>query len=150
MSDNYLRLIPTDPRYVADSVALERARDYLAGVVPDADEVAATVTDDVNFVDMGANFERVSCPQCGHELDVAWWQDAMDASGETNFATLDITTPCCAAATSLNDLRYEWPAGFARLVLEARNPNVRDIEEADAAALSSILGTPVRRIWAHY
>lgn len=150
MSDNYLRFIPTDPTYVADSRTREQARAYLATVLPDATEVTVTVTDEVAYIDQGANFERVLCPQCGHELDAAWWQNAMDAAYETKFAILEIETPCCSTATSLNDLHYDRPAGFARFVLEAMNPKVRDVEEAEVAALSSILGTPLRRIWAHY
>lgn len=150
MSDNFIRFIPVDPAYVADSVVLEQAREYLSTVVPEATQVTARITDEVVFIDQGANFKRVSCPQCGQELDVAWWQDAMGVADERDFATLQIATPCCGAATSLNDLEYDWPAGFARLVLEAMNPNVRDIDEAEVAALSSILGTPLRRIWAHY
>ena len=129
---------------------VKRAREYLARVVPDADEVTATVTDDVAFIDQGANFEGVWCPVCRCQLDLSWWQEEMDAACETSFATLDVRTPCCGASTSLNDLRYDLPAGFARMVLEAMNPGVRDIEERDAAAISSILGTPLRRIWAHY
>lgn len=150
MSDNYIRLIPTDPAYVADSTMVERAREYLATVVPETAQVTARITNDVAFVDQGANFERVSCPNCGRELDVSWWQDAMDTAYETNFANLDITTPCCGALTSLNDLHYDLPAGFARLVLEVMNPSVSDITAADIATLSSMLGTALRPIWAHY
>jgi hypothetical protein len=60
------------------------------------------------------------------------------------------TVACCGALVSLNDLIYEWPAGFARFVLEAMNPNVRDIADDELASLAAILGTPLRKIWARY
>jgi hypothetical protein len=54
-----------------------------------------------------------------------------------------------------NHLRFiptdNGPAGFARFVLEAMNPNVRDIAvEGEQGNLNAILGTPLRKTWAHY
>jgi hypothetical protein len=43
MSDSYLRLIPAEPTFVPDSAATDDARRRLAGLFPDADEVAAIV-----------------------------------------------------------------------------------------------------------
>ena len=150
MSDNYLRFIAADPMYVPDPAAAADARLYLARLVPDADEVTATITDQIEFIDQGANFERVSCPRCGADLDEGWWSEAVDAASKTGFARLDVTVPCCGSALSLNELDYQWPAGFARFVLEAMNPNVPDLRKEDVDELTSILGTPLRRIWTHY
>ena len=150
MSDNFLRLIPTDPEYTPDAQAADEARAYLATLVPDADEVKAAMTSEVTFIDQGTNLERISCPRCGAELDESWWADEVERASNTAFTQLDVTTPCCAARVSLNDLDYEWPAGFARFVLEAMNPQVRDLDESATARLATMLGTPLRRIWAHY
>ena len=150
MSDNLLRFIPTDPEFVPQQASAERALGHLVAVVPAAEEVTQATSENVQFVDPGANFERVSCPQCGQELSIEWWQDRMDEAFTDNFATLSITTPCCGTTVSLNDLKYEWPAGFARFVLEARNPGVADLTSEDVATLSDIVGSPLRRIWAHY
>jgi len=150
VSDNFLRLIPTDPEYTPDAQAADEARAYLATLVPDADEVKAAMTSEIAFIDQGANFERISCPRCGAEIDESWWADEVERASNTAFAQLDVITPCCAARVSLNDLDYRWPAGFARFVLEAMNPQVRDLDESATARLAAMLGTPLRRIWAHY
>jgi hypothetical protein len=51
---------------------------------------------------------------------------------------------------SLNELRYDWPAGFARVVLEAMNPDVPDLPATALAELAQRLGAHLRVIWAHY
>lgn len=79
-----------------------------------------------------------------------WWPDAMDRAHGRHFADLAVTVPCCGAATSLNDLRYDWPAGFARFVLEATNPGVPELPDAALAELERRLGAPLRVVRAHY
>lgn len=150
MSDNLLRFIPVDPDFMPDESSAERARASFAAMVPAADEVTATRSENVQFVDAGANFERVSCPRCGKALTIEWWQDRMDEAFSHNFAMLAVTSPCCGMNISLNDLNYDWPAGFARFVLEARNPNVTDLRAEDVARLAEIVGSPLRRVWTHY
>ena len=71
----------------------------------------------------------------------------MDLSRLKSFRNLKITTPCCRAPSTLNDLDYEWPAGFARFVLEASNPNVSELPGQQVRALSRILGCKLRQIW---
>jgi hypothetical protein len=150
MSDNILRLIPTVPDYVPDAEAQNQARKLLASHLPQAREVYIELSDTVRFVDQGGNFERVRCPVCGVTLETEWWQQAMDTAYETEFRELGITTPCCASGVSLNDLIYDWPAGFARFSLEALNPNVRDLEDKMKRKLEELLGCELRRIWTHY
>ena len=74
----------------------------------------------------------------------------MSRAFESAFVSLTVSVPCCGSTISLNDLHYERPAGFARFVLEARNPNVADLPEEEIAGLSSILGASLRLIWARY
>src|SRR2546421_11705112 len=150
MSDDYLRLIPLQPQFVPTAVAGELARSRFADLVPDAEEVTAVITEEVEFIDQGANFERVRCPNCGAELDKEWWQGRMDEAAAAAFSALDVAVPCCGLGVSLNDLSYELPAGFAKFVLEALNPNVRDLPEIGLAEIAAALGTPLRKIWAHY
>ena len=62
--------------------------------------------------------------------------------------------PCCGASVSLNDLRFDAPAGFARFSLEVWNPDYElehfgELPADIPARLAEILGTPVRHIWAH-
>jgi hypothetical protein len=150
VSDNVLRLIPTNPQYVPETASAELARKQLAELVPDADEVTQTTSGDLQFVDPGANLERISCPMCGQDLPMEWWREQMDEAFKARFATLAVTAPCCRANVSLNDLNYEWPAGFARFVLEAMNPGVADLAAAEIATIAEIVGSPLRLIWAHY
>jgi hypothetical protein len=149
MSDNTLKLIPASPHYVPTAVAAQEARDLLAVFFSEAAEISSKFTEEARFVDQGANWERVLCPICGTELDEAWWQKAMDAAYRTNFANLSVILPCCGAMLSLNDLQYEWPAGFARFTLEIRNPG-GDLDDYQLRSLEQILGCHLRKIWAHY
>ena len=104
----------------------------------------------MSFIDCGSNFESVSCPTCGTDLD-QWWPDAVNSAFEaSHFAELAVTLPCCGVAASLNDLKYEWPAGFARFVLEVVEPHVGELGAEIVARLEHIFGGHLRIIWAHY
>ena len=150
MSDHLLRFIPTDPSFVPLEPRVELARDLLERLVPDADEVTTSTTGEVEFIDQGGNFERVSCPLCGSEVAIEWWQERMEEAYAEKFSDLVVSMPCCGARSSLNDLDYQGPAGFSRFVLQALNPNVTDLQAEQVSQLSDILQTPLRRIWAHY
>jgi hypothetical protein len=73
----------------------------------------------------------------------------MDDAFKNRFTNRAVSPPCCRANLDLNDLRYDWPAGFARFVLEALYA-LEDLSDSSLAELSEILGTPLRKIWAHY
>src|SRR5438045_4682754 len=113
MSDTLLRLIPQQPTHVPSAGARERAQLVLSRSVPFADDIGWRVTQHVRFVDCGGNLEVVRCPRCGTDVG-EWWSLAMELAHEQQFQDLRVTTPCCGARTSLNDLDYVWPAGFAR------------------------------------
>ena len=51
----------------------------------------------------------------------------------------------------MDQLRYEWPVGFARLVIDVWNPDPWP-EELDTVTqrLAASAGSPMRAIWAHY
>lgn len=51
----------------------------------------------------------------------------MNSCSSNDFNDLSITTPCCHQTTSLNELEYIWPAGFAKYVIEIRNPNENEV-----------------------
>jgi hypothetical protein len=151
MSDTFLRLIPACPECVPDDEALRAASHLLASFFPEADEAAFESTERVNFVDPGQNLGRIACPVCGGEIDTAWWQKAMDAAYQTHFSDLSIELPCCKTSSSLNDLLYDWPAGFAKFELTVRNPRARGrVEDAQLEQLETVLGCTLRVIWALY
>lgn len=148
MSSDILKLIPSSPEYVPDEGAQRHIYDLFASCVPRA-IVHSEVTEEVRFIDQGANWERVVCPACGAEIDTEWWQKSMDIAYQTKFTALLVDTPCCGKRYSLNDLCYEWPAGFARFVIEVHNLGM-DINDNMVYSLEQILGCKLRKIWAHY
>jgi hypothetical protein len=149
MSDALLRIIPADPMFVPSDVACHsasmRLREALGGI-----EVSVRITDEIAFVDAGANFESIACPLCDSELDQDWWGEAVGEAAERDFEALTVTVPCCGRQTSLNDLRYEVPQGFARCIIEATNPDVDALPQRLVDELAAILGCKLRLIWAHY
>ncbi len=148
MSENFLRLIPTDPFYLPSSFAQQEIQELLKTTFPRAEEIRVTVTEEVTFVDPGTNLERIVCPICQAVLSMDWWSQMMDRAYESRFTDLTITVPCCQATTTLNNLQYEWPAGFARFLLEIRSPGAELSQEA-FHRFEQVLGYPLRKILAH-
>jgi len=146
MTDHFLILIPTDPHYIPQPEQAQAANDYLLSILPEAADVVWVWSETVEFVDPGDNFERVICPACGTELYMSDWQRMMDVAFSNQFEDLTVTMPCCGATGSLNDLHYEWSAGFARFSLEALNPN-SDLDDQQIHAIEGMLGCSVRKIW---
>jgi hypothetical protein len=132
--------------------ARERARLLLADLLPEADQVTAETHDETVFVDQGENFLRVLCPVCGTELPTGWWTTSMERACESRFVDLDVITPCCGRRSTLNDLNYDWPAGFARFILEACNPGIvsRGLDLDDLRRLEEIVGCNLRTVRGHY
>jgi hypothetical protein len=149
MSDNWIALIPEDPRFVPDGARQRRARDRFAQIAPDADEIEIKVSDKVEFFDCGVNFEHVRCPSCGSELPPAWWQDRMNEDYGDGFMLASYATPCCGAKWTLHELIYEWPQGFGRFALDAMNPNIGKLEDQYKQEFEEILGTKLRVIYQH-
>jgi hypothetical protein len=150
MSGFHYRLIPTVPSYVPEAPAREAALERLKSFVSGARQVTAEVREHVEFVPAMGNFETVSCPVCGAVLDDAWWVQAMDAAySESGFTDLRVTLPCCGATSSLNDLKYHFPQGFARFVLSAVEPPVSDLDDWQVRELEELVGCTLRKIWVH-
>ena len=149
MSEDSIKIISNDPLFIPSEATRKKAREFLMSVFPKADSINIVVEDEVVFIDQGENFEQVLCPKCNFELN-DWWGEAMEKASKTNFSNLNVTVPCCQTQTSLNDLKYEWPAGFATFVLEVNSPNVDDISDNDLDKLEIILGSKLRKIYAHY
>jgi len=147
LSDNYLRLIPTDPQWAPDQAAADRGLAALGEVAPRAQACDAEHFSTVTFFDPGGNLEEIRCAHCGDQLAIDWFQEEMS---RPSFDDLSATMPCCAAPASLNDLDYRWPAGFASFALSAMNPGRMRLTDAERRIIELALGHPVREIWAHY
>lgn len=148
MSDHFVRVIPTDPWLVPAPDAQRDMLLLLQRHVQDADDLTIWQADVPQFIDCGANFERVVCHACGTLL-TGWWQQAMDRAFGGDVPDLSITTPCCGTPCSLNNLRYEWPSGFARFVIELRNPNPARLPSDLLVELGRVGQCAVRQILAH-
>ncbi len=150
MSDDWIILIPEDPRYVPDAARQLRARERLAEVAPDADEIEIKVNDRVEFFDCGANFERIICPTCRAELANEWWQERLDEDFvDDGFKLAKYLVPCCNASHTLHDLIYEWPQGFGKFAIEAMNPTIGRLQDEFKEELEEILSAPLRVIYQH-
>lgn len=149
MSDNFLVLIPVHPEYVPALESQSVAANMLRCVVATNSSVSIRATPDIQFVDAGSNFERISCPLCHQIIDLDWWSAAMDEAAEVEFARLDAVTPCCRTNVSLNDLVYDWPQGFSRFEIRAMNPGISVLESDSLHQLEVTLGCSLRVIWCH-
>lgn len=149
MSAHFLRLISKDPFYLPSPFPQGEVQALLKSTFPIADEIRIIISDEVTFVDPGTNLERVVCPVCQSALSMDWWSRTMDYVYEqSRFTNLTVIVPCCQATTTLNDLQYEWPAGFARFVLAIRTPNA-ELDQAILDRFEQLLGCDLRVIWAH-
>jgi hypothetical protein len=149
MSDNWIALIPENPRFVPDADKQRRARDRFAEIAPEADEIEIKVSENVNFFDCGGNFERICCPSCSEEIPIEWWQDRMDEDHGDGFKLAAYATPCCGKKSTLNELVYEWPQAFGRFALDAMNPNLGMLDDKYKRDFEEILGTKLRVVYQH-
>lgn len=158
MAESALRFHPIDPAATidADDVAAIVAR--VEEAFPDATDIAVQRWPTVQFVDNGANLDRVLCPSCGDDLTEAW-PDLMEAAwSRDGFDDLTITTPCCSTPTSLDRLAYDWPAGFGRFSVDVREPGStwftprRDVPDAAVSLLADLIRLTGHRlgvVWRH-
>lgn len=150
MSVEYVQLIPEYPYYIPPKQAQSVAQEALSRLLPRAAEISISVYDTAQFIDQGENFERVSCPFCSADLR-SWWGSAMNTAYKNRFENLSVTLPCCHRQTSLNNLRYQMPAGFARFVLSARNPDSgRNLTDDELEPIERELNCKIKQIWARY
>ena len=143
-----LRIIPSSPSYAPNEQQQQQAKEFLEKIYPE-NKIESVLKDTIEFVDQGQNFDSIICPFCGKSIETEYWQDAMEKAEETHFTNLTTTTPCCKKHTSLNDLRYVTPAGFAKFVLSINDPET-EMKQSDLMTLQKILDTPLRTIYAHY
>ncbi len=153
VSDDYLTVIPTDPWWQPAEEAAERAAAVVAALLPDRDgggEQEVTWHDTVEVVTCGQNLERIRCPGCGADLSMRWWGREVTLRQEEGFTTLGAAPPCCGAETSLNDLVYDWPCGFARFEIDVLCPERGPLSARELARVAEALGHPVRQILSRF
>jgi hypothetical protein len=148
MSSSVLKVISTNPSYFPDKIQLDGTKEFLSNIFG-LEKIEYITSDTIEFVDQGENFESVSCNLCGREINIESWQNGMDKAYKKQFTDLIFVTPCCNRQTSLNDLKYKSPAGFAKSVISILDP-ISGLSEGELKQLEDISGTTLRIIWAHY
>jgi hypothetical protein len=149
LAENILKLIPLSPEFIPNDDSIKKALDLLKIFLPSAGETIVKLTKNVRFIDPGSNLLKIRCPYSKNELDITWWQEAMDVAYQSSFKNLMVILPCCKKSISLNELHYEWPAGFARFSVEVKSPN-GDIDNYQLKSLEEIMNCPLKKIIAHY
>lgn len=144
MADAYIKIIPTEPRYsVSESVLNEITENLKSFVLADA--ISAEIYKTPHFIDCGANLEEIKCPICEAALSFDWWGKAMDDAAKTGFEDIEIILPYCSTLSSLNDLKYQFPCGFAEFELSILNP-VSELSQESIRQIEFMLKTSVRII----
>ena len=149
MSDNWIIIIPEKPDYVPSEQAQRKAVELFRKLAPDADEVNAEASAYVRFIDCGENLQRVLCPECAAQIEMDWWHARVAEEIEAGCPLRPIRLLCCGVQRNLDELKYEWPAGFAKFNVEAMNPNIEDLDEQHLKQFEAVLGCRVRKILQH-
>lgn len=151
MSDNWIALIPADPGFVPAPELQRRAEATLRQLAPEAEEIASSVSDGLEFHDCGGNLGSIRCPRCDAELDLQWWHQAMDEDRTpAGFCLRHKAMPCCGGSATLHELRYDWEQGFSRYCLEAMNPHIGTLSAEQVAEFETLLGCRLRVIYQHF
>lgn len=150
MSDNWIALIPKDPRYIPTESQRRRARDRFLELAPEADEIEIKVSNTIQFFDCGTNLVSITCPSCHATIADEWWQGRLDDDADKGgFKLATYVTPCCSSEHTLHELIYEWPQGFGRFAIDAMNPNIGKLNAQAIAEFEEILGTTLHVIYQH-
>jgi len=143
MSDDYVVIVPRDPRHVPTREVQERVTALLRQIAPQAASVTVEAFAQVRFFNCGQNFKRVECPECSSEV-TDWWRNRMDDDYRDGGFRLELyKTPCCGALVTLNDLIYDWPQAFGSFTWTVMNPNIGELTQPEGAALAAAAGAPL-------
>lgn len=147
MSDYYVKIIPTSPQHTIFGCAVNDAVEIVKSSV-NFDSVISNIYESPQFIDCGDGLETIKCPICGAELSFDWWGEAMNDAADTAFEDLAIMLPCCSNNSSLNDLKYHYPCGFARWDVSVLNPTT-ELSQECIKKIEEILNTSIRIIHSH-
>jgi len=148
VSDDILSIIATNPSWQPSAEQANEALGVLTSLLPGV-QVSVDHCRRIEFFDAGSNLIGVTCHLCGADV-FRWWSEAIDSAADNDFVDLMVTTPCCGQSASLNELSYDWPAGFASFALRADNPGRSWLSDAEIDELSGVLGISLRQVMAHY
>jgi len=152
MSTHYFRLVPNDPYFVPSEESRHIARTLLNELIPSASEITDEVHDRVTFFDNGEITATViRCPICGTTIEREWWLDSLEGAAKGGWERHLVRPPCCGSESTINDLCYDPPMGWARYSLQVRDPETTDdLSELDLQKIEGVLGCKLRQCWAWY
>jgi uncharacterized protein YbaR (Trm112 family) len=158
MSDDYIKLIPTDPSYVPPKPLQKEAIRLLEQMLPEGEECEAEVYERLTFIGQGENLSIIVCPSCHKNLQFTddetiqeWWHSVDGEEQDQGVEGLMTTMPCCQKRVLFTDLTFDWPAGFAKFELSAMNPNIsHDLPPEQVAQREAVLKCKLKQIRAHY
>lgn len=148
MADFITKIIPVKYDFIAEEEKLKAAVTYLNEIVPDC-PIEVELFETTQFVDCGGELEEIKCPGCGEVISFDWWGEVMEIAAKKQFADLSVKVPCCGCCSSLNDLEYHLPCGYARMEITIMNSKVK-LGENELAKIGELLGEKVRMIFARY
>lgn len=123
MSDTIYRIFP---RYYYPTYSDEKVISAVNTLkLTSTEDITFTNFGSVQFIDCGEEPEHIFCPWCGRELDIEFWQEAMDKAYKgDSFGSLGLRMLYCNLPSSLEELIYVKPCGFATFKIEIHNPTV--------------------------
>jgi hypothetical protein len=151
MSDQYIIVIPESPDFVPDQTKQQQSISYFRSITPPDTKIEASVTNQIQFIDCGSNFESIECPDCGANIEIQTWQSWMGIDFYNGGFILNLhKVSCCHRDHTLQELRYHFPQGFARFQIKALNPDISQLTPDQLIEFTQVLGCPVRAIYRHY
>jgi hypothetical protein len=161
MSDDVLKIVPTDFEHVPSEEAQQQAILALEEILPDGEMCEAQSYEHIEFIDCGENLQAIECPKCGARTTLNYssdedpgmmlWEQINDRLENTSPSKARVQMPCCSAEVPLTNLQFDWPATFARFELSIYNPNVSEnLTPEQLSRLEDILGCKLIQVRAHY
>jgi hypothetical protein len=148
MSDSILKLIPSIPSFIPNSTAQIALMEYLNSIFSNT-KIKISITNNIEFIDCGENFQEVVCPYCKQPLNMEWWGETMSILYEKHFIEAFFELPCCSQTTQIFDLIYKENCGFSKFVIEVFNPEIK-LTVPQLSELEKILGCELKVINAYY
>jgi hypothetical protein len=154
VSDEYIRLIPTEPYWQptleAASAAVEFVGWLFAGPGDAVELVRYEYYDHVTLIDAGGYTTEITCPRCGQDIREWFWD--LIVQRRLDFDELGVRVPCCRAAVRLDEINCDSPVGFAKFEVSAMNATrgQYELNGEELRHVAALLGHPVTQILARY
>jgi hypothetical protein len=153
VSENYLRVIPSDPWWQpapeAAGAAAHLVEELLTSGGGTVDEVGVDHYDRETIIDAGVNTSSMVCSACRFVSDESFLMDFIERHPD-GLDRLDVWVPCCGAVVPITSLRFDWPIGFARFEVSARGSSQSWLTVEQLQQVEKVLGHPVYQVLAHY